>query len=319
MKAFAVLVLWFGLAFPAWPADMIDELFFFGDSLTDTGNLAFARPELVPTPPFEPGRFCNGLIWPEYLASLILGDITNGLPYYYGYRSAEGNNYAVGGASTADNPAQPDAIDLPEQVEAVIEEHGGVLNPNAVYALYIGSFDQINYLNEVNPADIKIGQVLFRSWQSGQNIYAAIRTLHAAGARRFLVLNSFDFSLVPLVTSRNLQPYAFVLTIISNEFLRVALTRFELELSGDLYRLDLFTLSRLAHLDSLLLGGLLFGLHDFTNPCLLTIDGELVPDPDCSGSTYIDPVHPTTLVHLLVATEAANVLARPPLYSVPEP
>ena len=48
------------------------ELIVFGDSLSDTGNLAFHVPDnAAPSPPYAKGRFSNGPIWVEPLADYL--------------------------------------------------------------------------------------------------------------------------------------------------------------------------------------------------------------------------------------------------------
>jgi len=47
----------------------IDQIYVFGDSLSDTGN-AFSRTG-SPPPPYFNGRFSNGPVWVEYLADRL--------------------------------------------------------------------------------------------------------------------------------------------------------------------------------------------------------------------------------------------------------
>ena len=54
------------------------EMYIFGDSLSDTGNIFdFTAGNIPPSPPFFEGRFSNRLIWIDYLAEdLGLNPIT---------------------------------------------------------------------------------------------------------------------------------------------------------------------------------------------------------------------------------------------------
>src|SRR5215470_1124845 len=78
--AFVLVALVLCFAPPAFAASF-DSLISFGDSLSDTGS----GPA---TPPSYGGRFSNGPVWEEYLASSL------GLP------AAATKDYAIGGATS---------------------------------------------------------------------------------------------------------------------------------------------------------------------------------------------------------------------------
>jgi phospholipase/lecithinase/hemolysin len=65
-------------------AQNFEEIYVFGDSLSDDGNVFEATEEdYPPSPPYFEGRLSNGPIWVEYLASEL---------------GAESNNFAYGGS-----------------------------------------------------------------------------------------------------------------------------------------------------------------------------------------------------------------------------
>ena len=71
-QRFVTSVVAFGTLLGSAQASMYSDLVFFGDSLSDTGNVlslstAFAPPPF-PSFPAAPGRFSNGPVWAEYLA-----------------------------------------------------------------------------------------------------------------------------------------------------------------------------------------------------------------------------------------------------------
>lgn len=68
----------------------INKVVFFGDSLTDTGNLYRYDFGFLPkSPPYSNGRFTNGIVWSEYVADrLKLKNIST-------------ENYALGGETVA--------------------------------------------------------------------------------------------------------------------------------------------------------------------------------------------------------------------------
>jgi phospholipase/lecithinase/hemolysin len=109
---------------------------FFGDSLTDSGNL----PEPVrPDPPYVGGRLTNGRVYAEVLAQEL------GLP---------SDNVAFGGAEAStdsgDNAAQQ-LINLSTQVDTFLAQQsfpffgfGGRVEPGTAASLFFGSNDVIN-------------------------------------------------------------------------------------------------------------------------------------------------------------------------------
>jgi outer membrane lipase/esterase len=69
-NAFATALLAAGLT-SAQASPSFSNLFIFGDSLADTGNLSLLTGGAVPgnTQPYDNGRFSNGPLWVETLAS----------------------------------------------------------------------------------------------------------------------------------------------------------------------------------------------------------------------------------------------------------
>ncbi|MGZ9082256.1 MAG: SGNH/GDSL hydrolase family protein [Rhodoplanes sp.] len=68
------------------------NMFVFGDSLSDTGNVYDLTRGILPAPPYAGGRFSDGPVYAEYMAKglgLPLDNVLSG-----------GTNYAFGGAET---------------------------------------------------------------------------------------------------------------------------------------------------------------------------------------------------------------------------
>ncbi len=84
------LLLWLVLvptvkAFAGQPA--FNQIVFFGDSLSDNGNLFRIADGMLPkSPPYFQGRFSNGFVWSEIVAKQYLNK--------YNVKS---KNYAIGG------------------------------------------------------------------------------------------------------------------------------------------------------------------------------------------------------------------------------
>src|SRR3954462_11973986 len=75
-------------------AGPFSNLVVFGDSLSDIGNISSATFGTTPGPSYYNGRFSNGPVYAETLATGL------GLPAL-ARSTASGNDYAYGGAQTA--------------------------------------------------------------------------------------------------------------------------------------------------------------------------------------------------------------------------
>jgi outer membrane lipase/esterase len=200
--SFAVLALSLSIASDALS---FSGLYVFGDSLSDIGNLCPSPCPGVPVPPYAAGRFSNGPIWIDGVASAL------GLAL--APSSTGGNNYAVGGATSTGV--------LSSQVPSFLTNVGGSASPTALYVVLAGGND---------------GLALGNATTAANNVLTAIGNLKAAGAQNFLVGNLPDLSLTP-ARYGNATAQAFTNTF--NATLAAGLAA----LTGvDIFGLDLYAL-----------------------------------------------------------------------------
>ena len=203
----------------------VTELFIFGDSLSDHGNVfglsegTFPFPvavqgPLVGEPLYANGSFTNGSVWWQFVTETLglsepvayYGEIATG-----GMPDADGGiNFAVGGATTgtdnagnAQNPPFP--VELPglqDQIDAFesVLGAGNTANPDALYVVWAGPN---NFLGAFLPEDAANPFGPFTDFtnnptQPANDINAAINDLYALGARNFLVGNMYDLGETPL-------------------------------------------------------------------------------------------------------------------------
>jgi phospholipase/lecithinase/hemolysin len=154
------------------------NLVFFGDSLTDNGNLYKLTQGTLPDTPWWNGRFSNGPTYAEQLPGLL------------GVSASHVQNYAYGGARAVTGNQAP--IDLDIQVQAFIASLHGHAAPKGTEAvLYIGNNDYLNYTpSAANPPAAEIAAVIGK-------IQAAILTLQANGVEKFVVFTLPHFSITP--------------------------------------------------------------------------------------------------------------------------
>ena len=123
--AFAVC-LGLALGSPEAAAVPYSGFYVFGDSLSDTGNIATVTGEAIPPAPYVGGAFTNGPNWADRFAaegSLFTSTQTPLLPG--SVLGNVGDNYAWGGARTYghSNPALNSIARLSSQIGAFASQH----------------------------------------------------------------------------------------------------------------------------------------------------------------------------------------------------
>lgn len=288
-----------------------DRLVVFGDSLSDSGNF-YALTGLANTPPYDhldqlliPDRpyakgghhFSNDATWVEQLARpLGLGDNTR--PALQG-SGTEATNYAVGGARASLN--RP-GVDLGPQVHAFLNDFGGTAPAGALYVIEFGGNDIRDALEAGTDAGLVLTAAL-------TNISTNIGMLYGAGARKFLVLNAPDLALTPaILTLDKYMPgagqFAQYLSGAYNAELESLLTAME-QLPGiEIVRVDFFQL-----LHEVVASPTSFGLNVVDSACVMP---QTPPFTCQQPEQYLfwDGIHPTGVVHAIIAETAAAALAQ---------
>jgi phospholipase/lecithinase/hemolysin len=268
------------------------QVVFFGDSLSDTGNL-YAATGIPVSPPYYQGRFSNGPLWTEILAGSLGRSAT---PSLFG-----GTNFAWAGATVVDY-LRP-TPEVPQQLGQYFGLSGGLADPGALYVILGGANDINDALQ--NPATAAGNIVL-----AAQAIDGMVDALYTAGARNILVGNLPDIGRTPLAVAGGptVVAGATALTNLFNATLWSFLDADEAaDANLDLDRLDLF-----ASFNSVLANPALYGFDNVTAPCKLGPLG--VPGPVCATpDSYLfwDAFHPSAHGHRLIAEVA--------LAAVPEP
>ena len=279
----------------------------FGDSLSDPGNAFILTRNLeippfdsiIPSAPYARGgfHFSNGATWVEQL-SLIDHAVPSAGPALL--LAPLFSNFAVGGARAR----TVGAFDLSVQVGLAVADFHGQLPSNALYVVFVGGNDLRDALQAlaVDPTGATSAGILQTALVS---IRSNLLTLQAAGARRFLVPNAPDISLVPAVRLLGpaAQGAARVLSAQFNAGLEATLQGLEAALGVDIVRLDVFRF-----LNEVVAAPAAFGLTDVTNACirLNTIAGAFCPNP--RNFLFWDGIHPTVAGHHLLAERAHAAL-----------
>jgi hypothetical protein len=159
-------------------------IYVFGDSYCDVGNIYFATGGAQPPAPYYAGRFSNGPIWVEHVASAM------GLPMTPSLEG--GTDFAFGGAWVTQPQVTPQGTipDVPQQVGLYLSLHGGKADPNALYILEGGGNDIVGNLS----SGISASQLGF---EIAAGISEGELLLRRAGARNFLISDLLNVGLLP--------------------------------------------------------------------------------------------------------------------------
>ena len=272
------------------------QVIFFGDSLSDTGNLYASTSNTFPvSPPYYNGQFSNGPVWTQDFAS-ALG--LSAVPSLVG-----GTNYAWAGATVVDY-GRPMPV-LPLQLADYLTKQGGVADPGALYVILGGG-------NDINDASLNPATAAANLQLAAQQVDAMVDSLYAAGARNILVGNLPDVGLTPLAKSGGPQAVvaAHALSMLFNGTLDALLTASAAQDVGlDLDRLDLFGL-----LNNVVADPAAYGFDNVTDACNSGAPRGYPGTSICSNpDSYLfwDTFHPSAWAHSLIAQTAVRAVPEP--------
>lgn len=178
-----------------------EKLVFFGDSLTDNGNLYRILLKLIPkSPPYYKGRFSNGPTWAEGV----------GRHYDEKYKTSY-KIYALGGATAIYHPPTDKFISpttLNAQLDSYFLDTTLQDKSKTLFAIWIGGNDYIFDLR-TDPETL--------SSKVTEKTAESINKLIKKGAQNFLVLNLPDITKSPLGRGRIESPRFELLTKLHNE------------------------------------------------------------------------------------------------------
>ena len=264
----------------------LSGLYVFGDSLSDSGNIALVTGGAVPdtTVGYAPGRFTNGPVYVDYIAQA------------YGLQNTPalipgGNNYAFGGAEIGLSNNPPG---LGMQLGWYASQTGGHADPNALYIVFGGGND-INRGSDLS--------------QSLATLYYIVDTLANMGATNILIPNAPDLGRTP---GNNTDPAKAAAlsarSIAFNQGLAQMIGLLEAAHNINILDVDLFNWS-----SEILNNGSAYGLTDTTTACLGT-GGSACSNPD--EYFYWDSTHPTARIHQMVGDRLIDTINAA---AVPEP
>lgn len=289
-----------GLPKPAIAASFsvssIDQLYVFGDSLVDDGNLYNTVGKLInypPTPPYFQGRFSNGPVWAEDLAPKL------------GLTPNPATNFAFGGSSTGLTNAVLPTAPVPGLLAQVLGFVAATptLDSNGLYILSGGSNDYF-FGTATAPisADGKQGPLV--------NLAQAVSLLVKGGAKNILVSNVPDLGKLPISLNTPRSASLSSLSAQHNAGLAQELSALDQQFAPDV---NVLLLDQAELFDRALTNPSAFGFTNVTEPCLGST--TVCSNPD--NYLFWDQFHPTAAGHQAIADFAFSTLQT--AAAVPEP
>jgi len=267
-----------------------NQFFFFGDSLTDAGVYG-ARFTVNP-----------GLVWAQDLGNRYGIAV---IPSTQG-----GIDFAQGGARvTQPSPLIPPGApqrSLSVQIDELLHATP-TLNPNAVYAVWIGANDIFVNVSAAGAGLISASQLQANITTAATDFLAQIARLRDAGAKRIMVFNLPDIGQTPLGKSTPTAPFS-ALSGLFNSTLQAGLT----SLNVDIIPMNMFGL-----FNEVIANPASFGLANVTTPACTTASAlnctvaTLVAPNAGQTFAFADGVHPTPAGHQIIADYAAAIIEAP--------
>ena len=258
-------------------------IYVFGDSYSDVGNdyyvSSLAGDPTPLSPPYYMGRFSDGPLWIEHLASSYGITLT---PSEEG-----GTDYAFGGAellAPVSTPLGP-IPSVEQQVAEYLEAHGGKADPHALYVLTGGGNDILNAIG-TGASPVALGT------QIGTTLGALELALRAAGARHFLLPNLLNVGLLPAAAAD--PDFAKETTLAANAVLQKLGHTPPYALGVDLAQPDVYLLFA-----AIVQFPRFFGFTNVVAPCLNVSTLSVCSDPE--QTLWWDVEHPSELAEWYLA------------------
>ncbi len=280
----------------------IERIFFFGDSLSDTGNIFALTGQvtlppwpLIPSAPYDFGKgvqFSDGPTWPLHFARRLDTRRSGEASLYDPGRNG---NYAFGGARVSTGLADPTSG--ASQVERYLADFGDEADDDeTLYVLQFGGNDLRDALLDPPNAFAITGQAV-------EAKLALIGQLHAAGARHFLVANVPNLGRAPAINFIGAAAPATGLSMIYNGLLEAGLQSLEGPEGLDGVRID--RLDLFGFLESIASDPAEFGIANVTDTCLMFLPPATGICEKPHKNLFWDGLHPTARVHKILGKQVA--------------
>ena len=275
-------------------------IYAFGDSLSDVGNayLGSNRTD-PPSPPYSNGRYSNGPVWEQSLASSVgvktlTPSLQGGTVFAYGGATASGHSGGSGGGT----------VDLSAQLQQYTAKNGNAASASALFTLDIGVNDVLGAVN----AGASSAAVTAVATQAAVDTMSVVSQLLTLGARHIMVTTLPDVAHTPSaasMTSTELAALAAGLKAYSTS-LAGKVAALKLPAGAKVSVLDIYTL-----LDGIVAQPASMGFTNVKDACLTNMSGPAGGIKTCASTKtgqdkylWWDAKHPTEHGHQAIAAQA---------------
>ncbi|RUR28361.1 SGNH/GDSL hydrolase family protein [Legionella qingyii] len=322
----------------AIPLNKITKVYFFGDSLTDSGfnnvfTLINGMPDKAPT-----FTTFNGYTWAQYIAHDIMGTpllpagtlfptiddkmTNNSTPIFIDPSKPpappivplpDGFNFACGGSRTVAEPGIDLywAPSLQRQVQNYLSTAPKKLDPNAVYFIWSGANDMLYGISEqLNPiAFMQLIDV------TTTQIVQQIDVLSARGAKQFVILSQPNIGATPFINQLavaigdpllpgKIKNLSFMFNSLLNQKLAAKRPKVKI-LYFDTYTALDNIISNAKAGEPTVISGVSFLFQNVTDP-VCTSPIAILCQQTSNNYLFADSVHPTDMAHHALALEVEN-------------
>jgi outer membrane lipase/esterase len=319
----------------------VGNIYFFGDSLTDSGfndlwPTIAAPPTVPPLPAGKAPTFTTfgGYTWAQYIARDIKGVV---LPVYPGPSPADtmtnnsccnvpgfvsgtltGFNYAAGGSTTNSiGVSETWAPSLITQVNTFLNTPGRTIHPNDIFFIWAGANDLLAVLSDPPTNDLELEYMMLKAAKNAAvNITNAVASLSAKGARRFVIMSLPNIGRAPLVTVLN-DPFltqaaknvSFTFDSMLNQQLGTIVTRYNIKfLYVNVYAL-LDEIINNANLGlPYYVQGEAFLFTNTTVPVCGYSTSAIYCTETSNGYLFADLLHPTDMAHRVISLRVESLI-----------
>ena len=187
------------------------HIVFFGDSLSDNGNLYNHSDHTIPkSPPYFDGRFSNGYVWSDLVSYKLL------MQY-----NIDAANYAVGGATAfLHNPFQG-YLPVSLSMEVSDYELRNLMSDkdNTLYVIWIGANDYLQGAADVDQATTGVVNA----------VISAVSALAGNTNAQFFIVQLPDIALTPEAKIKNLADNYLQLVTMHNQKLHDAIVNLRVQ------------------------------------------------------------------------------------------
>lgn len=277
------------ISFLAHAENTYSKVYIFGDSLSDTGNLASV---IGPFPaPYYQNRVSNGPLAVDILTAKLATNADASL-HLLGLNN--GKNYAVAGAKASGN----EPIDLNTQILSFQANHGFIAPSDALYVILIGGNDIRSALYET---DLTTADSIINS--ASNKVQDAVKSLNLIGAQSFLIINAPNIALIPEtqlmaleLNNSKLVKRAYKLSKRFNKKLHKTIKQIEKKNNVHIAEFNLFEF-----FNKVVANASNLGFINNSDACFSSVTYTF--HPDCNYGlnadkfVFFDEIHPTTRVH----------------------